>query len=40
MKCVCGHEDDIHKDNTEGDGPCTACSCGSFEEDIDDDEET
>jgi hypothetical protein len=46
MTCVCGHSDDMHKeipdpyDENGGTitGPCTACECEEFCEDIDEDE--
>jgi len=48
MKCVCGHENDVHKDidnkiyGLPGPierGECELCSCIDFEEDRDDDGE-
>jgi hypothetical protein len=46
MICVCGHSDDLHKEvpdpyDKDGGmiiGPCTACECEEFCEDIDGDE--
>lgn len=38
MTCVCGHSEDMHDEALNGDGPCIACDCRHFEEDIDRDE--
>jgi hypothetical protein len=39
MKCVCGHEDDMHEEIDEKEdiyGECIICECDLFCEDIDD----